>query len=59
MMGAVGLYCVIEDSWTTNAWIYYFFSNVLIAVLIYVYQIDSRYTVFTACIFAIVLSIIL
>lgn len=59
LMGGIGLFCVIEDAWTTHAWIYYFFSNVLIAVLIYVYQTNKQYTLFIVTSFAIVLSIML
>lgn len=55
IMGAIGFYSAIEDSWVLHAWICYFFGNILIAVVIYVYQTEGKYSLLVVWLFSIVM----
>ena len=59
IMGAIGLYSAIEDSWPLHAWICYFFGNILIAVVIYVYQTEGKYSLLVVWLLSIVMVIML
>jgi hypothetical protein len=58
-MGLAGLFAVVGDYWSSYAWLLYLFTNLLIALYVFLYQLVSIPSLFIAMLISILLSFIL